>query len=148
MKLFLHVGPRDVYCKKDRGNGIWTVNAKAKRGAEVILRDLSPGENEEFDMAKGKEIDSYIEHVAVDIYNLHGVDKDRILGMRWVLVWKPITDESGTLTGRKAKARLIIKGFQDPDLLHISRDSPTLSTLGRNLLLSLTSHFGMGTVSR
>ena len=82
------------------------------------------------------------QHVAVDICNLHGVDKDRILGMRWVLVWKPITDESGTLTGRKAKARLIIKGFQDPDLLHISRDSPTLSTLGRNLLLSLTSHFG------
>ena len=71
-----------------------------------------------------------------------GVDAERIMGMRWILTWKPQTDENGVVTGRKPKARLIIKGFQDPDLLRIQRDSPTLSTLGRNTLFTLTSLFG------
>ena len=41
--------------------------------------------------------------------------------------------------GRKPKARLIIKGFLDPDLLYLKRESPTLSTQNRNLLLSVAA---------
>ena len=37
---------------------------------------------------------------------------------RWVLTWKSIG---------KAKARLCMLGFQDPDLTEVPRDSPTLS---------------------
>ena len=36
---------------------------------------------------------------------------------------------------RKAKARLVILGYQDPDLNTLERDSPTLSKLSRSLLL-------------
>ena len=61
------------------------------------------------------------------------------MNMRWVLTYKPITDEQGEVTGRKPKARLIIRGFEDPSLLQLSRDSPTLSVQSRNLMLALTA---------
>ena len=48
-------------------------------------------------------------------------------------------NEQGSITGYKPKARLIIKGYQDPDLLLLRRDSPTLSTQNRNLVLSLAA---------
>lgn len=41
-------------------------------------------------------------------------------------------DEAGNQVGKRAKAHLITKEFQDPDLLRIQRDRPPLST-GRNL---------------
>ena len=46
---------------------------------------------------------------------------------RWARTWKP--DESKS-SGRRAKARLIIKGFTDPDLLDIESHSPTLTREG------------------
>ena len=140
VEIILHVGPRDVHFeKRNKQTGIWVVNAKAKRSAEVNVRDLTDKEHEEFKEAKGKEINSYMEHMAVDICEKHGIDPERVLGMRWILTWKPVTDDVGCVVGRKPKARLIIKGFQDPDLLKIPRDSPTLSTLGRNMLFSVTA---------
>ena len=45
---------------------------------------------------------------------------------RWVLTWK----SSG-----KAKARLCVLGFQDPDLTEVSRDSPTLSAISESLIM-------------
>ena len=62
-----------------------------------------------------------------------GIPEDRILTMRWVLTWKIIDDPDNP---RKAKARLIIRGFQDPDLMFLQRDSPTLPVCSRNILLS------------
>ena len=70
---------------------------------------------------------------------MNGISPERLLGMRWVLTWKPIEDDQGKDIGHKAKARLIIKGFQDPDLLHIKRDSPTLATSSRNMILAIAS---------
>ena len=45
---------------------------------------------------------------------------------RWVLTWKS--------TG-KAKARLCVLGFQDPDLTAVSRDSNTLSAASQALIM-------------
>ena len=90
-------------------------------------------------MAKQKEIDSYMERAAVDIATKVGVDEERVMGMRWILVWKNEVNHDGEVVGRKPKARLIIKGFQDPDLLKIERDDPTLSTTGRNMVFAITS---------
>ena len=143
-EISLHVGPRDVHYSKHEKQQDWVVNGKAKKGAEVNLRNLNDSEKEEFRKAKQKELDSYLGAMAVDIAKRKGVDPQRILGMRWVLTWKPEVDNDGKAIGRKAKARLIIKGFEDPDLLTIQRDSPTLSTLNRNLLLSQAAQHGWG----
>ena len=55
---------------------------------------------------------------------------DRAMDTRWVRTWKP--DESRTL-GRRAKARLIIKGFTDPDLPDIESHSPSLTREGSRI---------------
>ena len=46
---------------------------------------------------------------------------------RWARVWKP---DDSKLSGRRAEARLIIKGFTDPDLIDIGTHSRTLTQKG------------------
>ena len=63
---------------------------------------------------------------------------DRAMDTRWARTWKP--DDSKP-SGRRAKARLIIKGFTDPDLLDIESHSPTLTWKGfMTVLQSVCSH--------
>jgi hypothetical protein len=138
-EIVLNVGPKDVHYQRKGKEGCWMVNQKVKRGAEVNFRELTSEEQEQFKMAKQREIDSYMERAAVDIATKVGVDEERVMGMRWILVWKNEVNQDGEVVGRKPKARLIIKGFQDPDLLKIERDAATLSTIGRNLVFAITS---------
>ena len=51
---------------------------------------------------------------------------------RWILTWKP--PSPGT-SERRAKARLVVLGFEDPDLQHVPNDAPTLSKDAKQLLL-------------
>ena len=59
------------------------------------------------------------------------------------MTWKNADDnthlsaDSKNVPSRKAKARLVILGYQDPELSNLERDSPTLSKLSRNLLLQI-----------
>lgn len=138
-EIVLNIGPKDVHYKRKGSSGSWMVNQKVKRGAEVNFRELNQEEQEQFKQAKSREIDSYMERTAVEIASSVGVDEERIMGMRWILVWKNEVNDEGEVVGKKPKARLIIKGFQDPDLLKIERDAPTLSTIGRNLIFAITS---------
>ena len=60
------------------------------------------------------------------------------MDIRWARTWKP--DDSKP-SGRRAKARLITKGFTDPDLLDIESHSPTLTREGfMKVLQSVCSH--------
>ena len=43
----------------------------------------------------------------------------------------------------KAKARLAVKGFTEPDLTTLRAGSPTLSRMGRNCLLQLAACYRM-----
>ena len=138
-EITMDVQPRDVHKIKTGGHHTWVMNEKPKKRAEVQFRTLSDEDKLDFLQAMKGELGSYLEHEAVAIARRHNVPSERILGMRWVLTWKALTDEEGMQQGRKAKARLIIKGFQDPDLLALKRDSPTLSTQNRNTILSLAA---------
>ena len=55
--------------------------------------------------------------------------------LRWVLTWKAPEPGSENLP-RKAKARLVVVGFQDPDLLKLDRDPPTLSLRSKLIFLA------------
>eukprot|EP00435_Cladocopium_sp_Y103_P058560 s1182_g20.t1 len=55
---------------------------------------------------------------------------------RWILSWK--APEVGGVE-RRAKARLVVLGFEDPGITSIPRDAPTLGKDGRQLLLQLVS---------
>ena len=135
IEIELLVAPRDVHSNR----GVWMLNKKVTKGAEVNLRKLSQDELDEFSKAMDKEVDSYVSAEAVKICESNGVDPQRVMQMRWVCTWKSETDERGIPNGRKAKARLIIKGFQDPRLVELPREAPTLSSMGRNLVLSLAA---------
>ena len=135
LEIELLVAPRDVHSNR----GVWVLNKKVTKGAEVNLRKLSQEELGEFSKAMDKEVDSYVSAEAVRICESHGVDPQRVMQMRWVCTWKSETDERGIPNGRKAKARLIIKGFQDPRLVELPREAPTLSSMGRNLVFSLAA---------
>ena len=56
----------------------------------------------------------------------------QILKSRWILTWK--ASEPGE-DRKRAKARLVVLGFQDPKLVEVMRDAPTLSREGRATVL-------------
>ena len=60
--------------------------------------------------------------------------------MRWVLVFKSTDDP----TKMKAKARLVVLGYTDPDVGYVNTKSPTLSRRSRQLMLQLCTHSGWG----
>ena len=54
-----------------------------------------------------------------------------IMAMCWILTWKEAPE------GTKATARLVAKGFTDPDLQTIRADAPTLSNIGSHCLFQM-----------
>ena len=66
-----------------------------------------------FRKAKELELQSWLDHRVFDLVKKKFVDQERVMSARWVLTWKS--------TG-KAKARLCVLGFQDPDLTEVPRD--------------------------
>ena len=115
------------------------LNQRVKKSAEVNIRKLNESDQQEFEQAMKKELDSFMSNDAVRVCEAAGIPRERVLGMRWIYTWKQVEDPEGKPIGRKAKARLILKGFQDPDLLTVDRQAPTMSTLGRNAILSLAA---------
>ncbi|CAK9112453.1 unnamed protein product [Durusdinium trenchii] len=140
--------------------------AQKLRDCEVRLEKLSPAHRELFVRAKSKEVNSFLTNVAVrrclDSHEEHEAwDSGRIMRCRWVLTWKPTPEESmeealqevaskpdsTTLTSdgkKKAKARIVLLGFEHPDLLHESHrtSSPVQAVLTRNLSYQLVMEEG------
>ena len=70
------------------------------------------------------------------------VPSDQILKCRWILTWKPL-DQTGidasnkSQRTHKAKARIVVFGYMDPNIENIPRDSPTMSKTSRMMLLQI-----------
>ena len=99
--------------------------ARRKR-VEVSERKLTESDRKLFRKAKELELQSWLDHRVFDLVKKKFVDPERVMRARWVLTWKS--------TG-KAKARLCVLGFQDPDLTEVHRDSPTLSAASEALIM-------------
>ena len=85
-----------------------------------------------FRKAEELELQSWLDHRVFDLVKRKFVDQERVMRARWVLAWKS--------TG-KAKARLCVLGFQDPDLTEVPRGSPTLSAASEALIMQwVASH--------
>ena len=95
--------------------------AAKKNHVEVQYRKLSDTEQKEFDQAKGKELGCWIETSSIEPILRDRIHPSRIMS-RWILTWK--TDPSSP-KGRKAKARLVVRGFEDPNAATVSTESPT-----------------------
>ena len=101
----------------------WAVD-KIKHGCEVRIEDLSDEEVAKFKEAKNVEVQNWIRDQACRAATGH-VPKGRIMRMRWILTYKD--------TGKAKAGRIVVLGFQDPDLEHRNRSSPTRTRRTRQL---------------
>ena len=105
---------------------VFAVNSARRKRVEVSERKLTESDRKLFRKAKELELESWLDHRVFDLVKKKFVDQERVMRARWVLTWKS--------TG-KAKARLCVWGFQDPDLTEVPRDSPTLSAASEALIM-------------
>ena len=103
-----------------------TVAAKKSKN-EVVYSDLSKAEQELFKQAKQKELKCWL-----DTSTVKAIVRDR----SWILTWKQDLNQP---TGRKVKARLVVKGLQDPDIDNLCSGSPNLTRHSRMPLLQTIS---------
>ena len=106
--------------------------AARKFGKELVFSELNAEDKERFKKAKWKELNCWLDTQTVKTIVRDRIHPSRVLASRWILTWK---EDDSSPDGKKAKARLAVKGFQDPDIGHLSSDSPTLTRDGRMLLL-------------
>ncbi|CAE7606331.1 RE2 [Symbiodinium sp. CCMP2592] len=111
-----------------------------KRRVEVSLRKLGAADRNRFKGAMRKEWQSWLENKVTTIVKGKGIPKSRVIGSRWVLTWKKSSDPDDKTLSRKA--RLVLVGFQDPDLGRIATDSPTLRKESKHIILSICASKG------
>ena len=103
-----------------------------KKRVEVRTRDLTGDEREQFEQAKGKEVGAWLSHQTVRRVLAGSLSGGQLLRCRWILTWKAPEQPGGP---RRAKARLVVLGFEDPGLGDIPNDAPTLGKDARQLIL-------------
>lgn len=113
-----------------RKAAIWLSKKMQEKGKEHFWQHLPLSKKKEFDIAQAKELS-----------NVRGLTKQEELAldprtcmhMRWVLTTK--SDGS-------SKARLVILGFQQPNVAEIQSAAPTMSRMSRNMLLMTCANMG------
>ena len=118
--MSIELGRRKPTLNLNRMEWLVMIRILKKKRLELQERNLTNAEKELFRTAKSKEWSSWVANRVVRLIDGRGVDAKRIIRSRWVLSWK--VDDSG---GRVAKARLVLLGYQDPDLGTYRADAPT-----------------------
>ena len=112
------------------------ITPKSKqRRVEVSFRKLSDDDKKLFEKAMQKEWQSWIDNKVTSLCKSRGIDPARIIRARWVLTWKKSSDPDNR--DKTPKARLVLVGWQDPELGAIATDSPTLRKETKHLILSI-----------
>ncbi|CAK0808853.1 unnamed protein product, partial [Prorocentrum cordatum] len=112
-----------------------------RQRAEVRERTLSAEDLEKFRKAMMKEAQEWIKEMVLEgLPNHVTAPSDRLMRLRWVLTWKIDPAEPG---GRRAKARLVILGFQDPDLTTEESHAPTATRTARQVFLQKAANLKM-----
>ena len=113
---------------------IWTIQNGLRKG-EINVRQCTPEEREKVIEGKKKELNSFFKNCVWQFAEPRDQKKkSRIITARWVLTWK-----NGDDGFPMAKARLVLRGFQDPDLFNLDKASPTAARLGKMTLLAMSA---------
>ena len=111
------------------------LNHLKRRAVEVSEKRMTPEEYQQFQVAKQSEVKNYIASKAFEALPPEvRPPKEQAIGMRWILTWK--TKEDGD---RKAKARAILKGFQDPEYEHRATTTPVMTRQSRQIILQMSA---------
>ena len=110
-----------------------------RKGVEVSERNMTEEEREQMKVAKGTEVKKFLAADALKALPPHlQPSREVAMKMRWVLTWK--REESGE---RKAKARCVVLGYQDPFYAERQTMAPTMSRSTRQILLVVAASHGM-----
>ncbi|CAE7563467.1 unnamed protein product, partial [Symbiodinium pilosum] len=101
---------------------------------EVTEKKLSVSQRLEMINAKKAELQSYFANKVWEFEDPKPGDSMRTISARWVLTFKE--DPPGSTP--RAKARLVLRGFQDPDMGSIETSSPTAARQAKFFLLALS----------
>ena len=120
---------------------------KTPSRTEVRMKDLDKEEKAEFLQAKEKEWKGMVQSGAVRVLSGEETERvlaskaeyERIMESRFLDTKKP---DDSQKRGWKAKSRLIVKGFTDPDLLDLETYAPTLSREGFMMVMQLVASHG------
>ena len=109
----------------------------AKAKGEINEKNLTAAEKEQFFQAKVKELRSFFENGVWEFSTAEEATPERTLTSRMLLKWSRNADGSP-----RAKARLVVRGFNDVDALsgNLETASPTTSRLSRSILLSISAN--------
>ena len=132
---------------------ILLATADKRQRTEVKLSTLNAEERAAFQKAKETEIQNWLTTGTVSKILRSKLAPEQIMRCRWLLVWKdkdpslktetePTSSLSNKLQTHKAKARLVVLGYLDPNLTEVPRDSPTLGRQSKMLLLQLIASCG------
>ena len=135
-ELTVPVKTLEKFCKNPCFHAEALNKAGKKPHTEVHYRQLSPEGRKQFDQAKRKELKCWIETNTVEPLLRNKIHPSRIMTSKGVLTWK---EDHTSPTGRKLKARLVIRGFQDSAVGLVSTESPTLSRDGRMMIIQTVS---------
>ena len=110
-----------------------------RRAVEVSERTLDDEELAQMKDAKNEEVKKFLGAEALKVLPPHlQPNKSVAMRMRWILTWK--REETGD---RKAKARCVILGYQDPHYENRQTMAPTMSRTSRQLLLVIAAAMKM-----
>ena len=113
----------------------WVVQNLRKN--EASERSMTSEERAMMTQAKAKELTQFFQNEVWEFAdNLTQGDLKRTITARWVLTWK--TDEETGLP--KAKARLVLRGFEDPDLTKMKTASPAAGRTARQIFLTIAGN--------
>ena len=116
-----------------------------KKRVEVKLKDLGEEDQLRFAAAKDKELKAWLSHKTVQKVAQGKIPDNAIMRCRWLLSWKGASGDEPpgelALNGKRAKARLVVIGYEDPDIDSVKNDAPTLTKDGRQLVLQQVSSF-------
>ena len=122
-----------------------------KKRVELNLKDLGSKDQLRFAVAKHKKLKAWLHHKTVRKVSQAKIPEHALMRCRWLLSWKtPTGDEPPedlNDQGKKAKARLIVIGYEDPDIDTVANDAPTLSKDGRNIVLQCVASYRWELVS-
>ena len=90
---------------------------------------LDPSQRKAMSEAKQLEVQSWLKEMVCQKY--HGIiPKGGLMRMRWVFSTK----------SAKCKARIVLLGYTDPELLDLPTAAPTLTRRSRQLMLNFCTH--------
>ena len=118
-----------------RKAAIWLSKKMESKGKEKLWSKMNLEEKYKFDEAQAKELSNVLTARALRSLTSQeelNLNRRQIMQMRWVMTVK---------NDKSAKARLVVLGYQAPNLTQVMASSPTMSRLGRYVLLTLCANY-------